>query len=112
MAIYKNWEPVNSGDLSEASSATIQSGDSTSSSYVTGCSGGHPADIVLRLIEEVRHLTALVTEGELNLLTIVPEVNKILYLLWSVYFGAFILTRCVKHNIIIVLVTAIKAPFL
>ncbi|XP_020218624.1 BEACH domain-containing protein B isoform X2 [Cajanus cajan] len=56
---YNNWEPVNSGILLE--SASIES-LSSADDVVVGCSAGHPVEVIRVLIEEVTHLSSLVTE--------------------------------------------------
>lgn len=65
--VYKNWEPVGCGQLPEASSTNDPSADYLLriDDIVVGCSAGHPAEIILILIEEVTKLTAVVTECKL-----------------------------------------------
>jgi hypothetical protein len=63
LVVYKNWEPVNYGQLSEDASTTIQPEEFMSySNVVVGCSAGHPAEIISILTEEIITLTSLVTE--------------------------------------------------
>lgn len=58
LMVFNDWEPVNGGQLSEAGSTIRQT---TEFSSITGCFAGHPAEVILVLIEEVTELTALVT---------------------------------------------------
>ncbi|BFG19464.1 hypothetical protein CerSpe_057380 [Prunus speciosa] len=63
LVVYKNWEPVNSGQISEVASTTIQTADySSNSDVVIGCFAGHPAEVILILTEEITQLTAMVAE--------------------------------------------------
>nr|POF26456.1 beach domain-containing protein b [Quercus suber] len=64
LVVYKNWEPVNYGQLSEDASTTIQPEEfmSYSNDVVFGCSAGHPAEIISVLTEEITTLTSLVNE--------------------------------------------------
>lgn len=64
LVVYKNWEPVNSGQISEAASTTIQPAESDD--VVIGCFAGHPAEVILVLTEEITQLTAMVVECKLN----------------------------------------------
>jgi hypothetical protein len=69
LVVYKNWEPINGDQFSEAVSSPIQPEELMSCSYdvVVGCSAGHPAEIISMLAEEVTILTSIVTECKLNL---------------------------------------------
>ncbi|XP_062026093.1 BEACH domain-containing protein B isoform X1 [Rosa rugosa] len=60
LVVYKNWEPVNSDQNSEAASTTIQHAESDD--VVIGCFAGHPAEVILVLTEEITQLTAMVVE--------------------------------------------------
>ncbi|KAH7524781.1 hypothetical protein FEM48_Zijuj06G0155600 [Ziziphus jujuba var. spinosa] len=64
LVVYKNWEPENFGQLPEVASVTIQSTENSlySDDVIIGCFAGHPAEIILTLVEEVTQITALVTE--------------------------------------------------
>ncbi|KAE8714372.1 Binding isoform 4 [Hibiscus syriacus] len=64
LTVFKNWEPVNGGQLPEAASTTVPlSGYSTGvNDVVFGCSAGHPAEIILTLIEEIGKLTTVVSD--------------------------------------------------
>ncbi|KAK8704395.1 hypothetical protein V6N13_048017 [Hibiscus sabdariffa] len=71
LTVFKNWEPVNGGQLPEAASTTVPPADYSTgvNDIVVGCSSGHPAEIILTLIEEIGHLTSVVsgcTEFEEN----------------------------------------------
>lgn len=69
LVVYKNWEPVNSGQISEVASTTIQTAEySSNSDVVIGCFAGHPAEVILILTEEITQLTAMVAECKLNFL--------------------------------------------
>ena len=74
LVVYKNWEPVNSDQFSEAVSSPIQPEEFMSCSYdvVVGCSAGHPAEIISILTEEVTVLTSIVTECKLTLYVLYP----------------------------------------
>lgn len=61
---YKNWKPINSGWLSEDALTSVEN-LSTSDNTVVGCSSGHPAEIILKLTEEVKQLTSLIVECKL-----------------------------------------------
>ncbi|KAK9930220.1 hypothetical protein M0R45_027267 [Rubus argutus] len=60
LVVYKNWEPVNSGQIPEAASTTIQPAEFDD--VVIGCFAGHPAEVILVLTEEITQLTAMVVE--------------------------------------------------
>ncbi|XWS25391.1 hypothetical protein CRYUN_Cryun27aG0064600 [Craigia yunnanensis] len=64
LTVFKNWEPVNGGQLLEAASTTVQPVEYSTSvnNIVVGCSAGHPAEIILTLTEEIVKLTTLVSE--------------------------------------------------
>nr|XP_028963058.1 BEACH domain-containing protein B isoform X2 [Malus domestica] len=64
LVVFKNWEPVNTGQMSEASSSTIQYTEYSSHSddVVIGCFAGHPAEVILVLTEEITQLTSMVAE--------------------------------------------------
>ncbi|KAK9271394.1 hypothetical protein L1049_026984 [Liquidambar formosana] len=70
LIVYKNWKPVGFSQLQEASFSTIPSVEYSShiDDIIVGCSAGHPAEIILILIEEVGKLTALVTELNTSML--------------------------------------------
>uniref|UniRef100_A0A0A0LGX7 Uncharacterized protein n=1 Tax=Cucumis sativus TaxID=3659 RepID=A0A0A0LGX7_CUCSA len=57
---YKNWKPINSGWLSEDALPSVE--NLSTSDYTVGCSSGHPAEIILKLSEEVKQLTSLIVE--------------------------------------------------
>ena len=74
LVVYKNWEPVNYGQLSEDASTTIQPEEFMSySNVVVGCSAGHPAEIISILTEEIITLTSLVTECKLNYMCCISD---------------------------------------
>nr|KJB29367.1 hypothetical protein B456_005G097000 [Gossypium raimondii]KJB29368.1 hypothetical protein B456_005G097000 [Gossypium raimondii] len=60
LTVFKNWEPDNGGQLPEA--ASIAEYSTRVNDIVVGCSAGHPAEIILTLIEEIGQLTTLVSE--------------------------------------------------
>lgn len=64
VTVFKNWEPVNGGQLPEAASTTVQPAEYTASvnDIVIGCSAGHPTEIILALTEEIVQLTTSVSE--------------------------------------------------
>ncbi|KAB2023664.1 hypothetical protein ES319_D06G034000v1 [Gossypium barbadense] len=63
LIVFKNWEPVNYGQLPEAAPTAIQPGEnSTSGNDIVGCFAGHPSEIILTLTEEIMQLTTLVSE--------------------------------------------------
>ncbi|XP_050939531.1 BEACH domain-containing protein B isoform X3 [Cucumis melo] len=57
---YKNWKPINSGWLSEDASTSVE--NLSTSDHTVGCSSGHPAEIILKLSEELKQLTSLIIE--------------------------------------------------
>ncbi|KAK1406699.1 hypothetical protein QVD17_38307 [Tagetes erecta] len=63
LVIYKNWEPFDSDRSSEGALAGASLEDPQNpDEVVIGCSAAHPAEIIVVLVEEVTHITALVTE--------------------------------------------------
>ncbi|KAL9450104.1 hypothetical protein AB3S75_011937 [Citrus x aurantiifolia] len=68
LIVFRNWEPVNGGLLPEPSSTSIRSTEYLPhfDDIVVGCFAGHPAEIIILLIEEVTHLTTYVTEVNTN----------------------------------------------
>ncbi|GJV36694.1 BEACH domain-containing protein B isoform X1 [Tanacetum coccineum] len=65
LVIYKNWEPFDIDHSSEAAaSSAVSYGDDSQNpdEVVIGCSAAHPAEIIVVLIEEVTHITSMVTE--------------------------------------------------
>ncbi|XP_059637635.1 BEACH domain-containing protein B [Cornus florida] len=64
LIIFKNWEPLDSVQSPDAASTAGPPVEHSQNSddLVIGCSAGHPAEIILILVEEVTHITALVTE--------------------------------------------------
>ncbi|KAJ9567814.1 hypothetical protein OSB04_003780 [Centaurea solstitialis] len=74
LVIYKNWEPFDS----DCSSAVALSGENSQhpDEVIIGCSAAHPAEIIVVLIEEVTHITTMVTEyisGTSSSLAIISE---------------------------------------
>ncbi|KAK9032820.1 hypothetical protein V6N11_017863 [Hibiscus sabdariffa] len=63
LTVFKNWEPVNGGQLPEAASTTVPHAEYSTgvNDIVVGCSSGHPAEIILTLIEEIGQLTSVVS---------------------------------------------------
>ncbi|KAG7971974.1 hypothetical protein I3843_07G161500 [Carya illinoinensis] len=64
LVVYKNWEPVDYGQLSEVASTLIEPEEFMpySDDVVFGCSAGHPAEVISILTEEITVLTSLITE--------------------------------------------------
>ncbi|XP_050124229.1 BEACH domain-containing protein B-like isoform X1 [Malus sylvestris] len=64
LAVCKNWQPVNTGQMSEAASTTFQSTEYSSHSddVVIGCFAGHPAEVILVLTEEITHISSMVAD--------------------------------------------------
>ncbi|GFY85906.1 hypothetical protein Acr_04g0006440 [Actinidia rufa] len=63
LIIYKSWEPIQPGQFAEVALSAAAAADHIHvNDIVVGCSTGHPAEIILTLIEEITHITALVTE--------------------------------------------------
>ncbi|KAG6608127.1 BEACH domain-containing protein B, partial [Cucurbita argyrosperma subsp. sororia] len=63
IVVYKNWKPINAGWLPKDASTSVQTMNSSTSDHtVVGCSSGHPSEIILKLIEEVKQLTSVVVE--------------------------------------------------
>ncbi|EXB79620.1 BEACH domain-containing protein lvsC [Morus notabilis] len=75
IVVYKNWEPENYGQMSEAASTSILLAEHSShfDDVIVGCFAGHPAEVILTLAEEVKQVTALVTEFVLLL----PMINPV-----------------------------------
>lgn len=77
LVIYKSWEPVYPGEFAEVPLSAASAAEYThSSDIVIGCSTGHPAEIILTLIEEVAHVTALITECKLAYMPDVRWTNS------------------------------------
>ncbi|CAK9186584.1 unnamed protein product [Ilex paraguariensis] len=64
LIIYKNWEPVDLGQSPEVVSSAAPPAEYSQrfDDVVLGCHAGHPAEIILALTEEVKNITASVTE--------------------------------------------------
>lgn len=75
LVVYKSWEPENYGQLSDAASTSIPLAEHSSHSddVVIGCFAGHPAEFILTLTEEVKQVTALVTECKLKFESVVCQ---------------------------------------
>nr|CAD1832089.1 unnamed protein product [Ananas comosus var. bracteatus] len=52
---YKNWEPLHNGLIQTAQA-------SGSDDILVGCSGGHPPEVILILVQEIARITSLVSE--------------------------------------------------
>ena len=65
--MYKNWEPVDLGQSPEVVSSAAPPAEYSQrfDDVVLGCHAGHPAEIILALTEEVKNITASVTECKL-----------------------------------------------
>lgn len=61
--VFKEWDPLAYSQL-ESSLSTVSSSEYSScvDDTIFGCSFGHPAEIILTLIEEVAKLTAFTIE--------------------------------------------------
>lgn len=68
LIFFKNWEPANGGQLPEGASTATQPAEYLLSfdDTVIGCSAGHPAEVILTLIEEVAQLTTWIIECKLK----------------------------------------------
>ncbi|XP_023750494.1 BEACH domain-containing protein B isoform X2 [Lactuca sativa] len=80
--IYKNWEPLDLDNSTEAALG-VASGEESENpdEVIIGCSTAHPAEIIVILIEEVTNITAMVTEcisGSSSNLVITPEGFRVL----------------------------------
>lgn len=64
--MYKNWEPINAGQLLEATS--VADYPLGVDDVIVGCVVGHPAEVILILTEEIVKLTTLVTDCKLSFL--------------------------------------------
>lgn len=53
---YNNWEPRNHGILTEREIGTEDS--------IAGCSFGHPSEVMLILVQELTHITSLVSDSK------------------------------------------------
>lgn len=64
VAVYKEWKPVNTGQLPESALVTLPSMEYPLQvdDIVAGCTFGHPAEVILVLTEEITKLTTLVTD--------------------------------------------------
>lgn len=68
LVVYKNWEPVDIRQSPEAASpVSLPTEYSQHHDVIFGCSIGHPAEIIITLIEEITHITAMVSECKLSL---------------------------------------------
>ncbi|KAA8528370.1 hypothetical protein F0562_035725 [Nyssa sinensis] len=66
LIVYKNWEPVGQSTVAALSAVPPVEYSQYFDDIVVGCSTGHPAEIILSLIEELKHITALVAELNAN----------------------------------------------
>lgn len=77
LVVYKNWEPLDLDKSSEAASGVASDDESQNpDEVIVGCSTAHPAEVIVNLIEEVTHITAMVTEyisGTSSSLVIISE---------------------------------------
>ncbi|KAK9080847.1 hypothetical protein SSX86_000606 [Deinandra increscens subsp. villosa] len=63
LVIYKNWEPFDSDSSSEGTLSDSSWEDSQNpEEVIIGCLAAHPAEIIVVLVEEVTHITSMVTE--------------------------------------------------
>ncbi|KAD4386161.1 hypothetical protein E3N88_26330 [Mikania micrantha] len=64
LVIYKNWEPFDSDNSIEGASSADPSWEDSQNidEVIIGCLAAHPAEIIVVLVEEVTHITSLVTE--------------------------------------------------
>lgn len=68
LVVFRNWEPINLAQSREAVSvASTTEGSKLVTDVVLGCSFGHPAEIILCLIEELEQITILINECKLAL---------------------------------------------
>ena len=106
LVIYKNWEPCES----DCSSEVALSGENSQhpDEVIIGCSAAHPAEIIVVLIEEVTHITTMVTECKLtfhflNLYGNIFLWIKILHPIWyylswySLCCNKILILRCTKN---------------
>ncbi|KAL6578417.1 hypothetical protein OROMI_010745 [Orobanche minor] len=77
LVLYRNWEPSNLGRSPEEALAVspvmyVQNiGD-----VVVGCNFGHPAEVILILIEEVLLMTRLLTDNQVGITTCMNITNE------------------------------------
>lgn len=63
LVVYKNWKPVDLRQSPEAASPAFPPTEySQHHDVIFGCTIGHPAEITVTLIEEITHITAMVSE--------------------------------------------------
>uniref|UniRef100_A0A7N0VH18 BEACH domain-containing protein B n=1 Tax=Kalanchoe fedtschenkoi TaxID=63787 RepID=A0A7N0VH18_KALFE len=76
IVVFKDWSPVASTQ-SESPFSTIPASDYSSciDDTIFGCSFGHPAEIILTLIEEVAKLTALTIELNSSMMQSITSVS-------------------------------------
>ncbi|CAL1372181.1 unnamed protein product [Linum trigynum] len=64
---FKNWVPVNAGQFIETTPTTNATEyPFRCADVVVGCFAGHPAEIILALIEEIGHITTLIADLNSN----------------------------------------------
>lgn len=64
LSTYRNWEPVDSGELSEAITTTerISEHATCGDDTVIGCFAGHPPEVILTFTQELGQLNTMITE--------------------------------------------------
>nr|GLL18344.1 BEACH domain-containing protein B isoform X1 [Ipomoea trifida] len=74
LVVFRNWEPINLAQSREAVSvASTTEGSKLVTDVVLGCSFGHPAEIILCLIEELEQITILINEYQLGALSTITS---------------------------------------
>ncbi|GFP89566.1 beach domain-containing protein lvsc [Phtheirospermum japonicum] len=68
--IYKSWKPANMGQCpEEAPPSSSEQYVQNIGDVVVGCNFGHPAEVILILIEEVSQITRLLTDNQVGITT-------------------------------------------
>lgn len=75
--VYKNWEPVNTGQLPEAASTMVPAIEYPLQfdDIVVGCSAGHPSELILTLTEEITQLTTMFSDCKLIFYSVVWNID-------------------------------------
>ncbi|KAG9149669.1 hypothetical protein Leryth_017582 [Lithospermum erythrorhizon] len=79
LVVYQTWEPINLGQSPDGASSIPLSNYPQNASYeVVGCTGGHPSELIAKLIEELQNITTLIMEWTQSSTTIVNEALVVL----------------------------------
>ncbi|XP_031393123.1 BEACH domain-containing protein B isoform X2 [Punica granatum] len=70
LSIYQNWEPVDLGELFEATplNEQLEEHPTCAGDTVIGCSAGHPPEVILIFTQELGQINAMITELSTSIL--------------------------------------------